>query len=154
MWDWELSWDLVPVPLPGLKNSGILIPFTLPIPQHPLPLGPYPIHWSKEGQRREREECEDKRERDHKKTRRKKGRESRELSSDLVPVPPPGLENSGILIPFSPPCPQHPLPSGPYPIPWSKEGRRREREECEDKRERDTIKKTEEKRVERVERKG
>ena len=65
-----------------------------------------------------------------------------------------GSRTQELSLPLLPPCPQNPLPLGPYPIPWSKEGRRREREECEDKRERDTIKKTEEKRVERIERKG
>ena len=134
-----------------LRNSHSL---SLSFSKELYPLGAIPHtlekRWSKE---RERRVLGQERERYHKKTRIKKGRESRELSLDLVLVPLPRLKNSGIFIPFTLHCPHAPPPLGSYPTPWPKEGQTREREDCEE-RERETIKKPEEKRVERVERKG
>ena len=43
-----------------------------------------------------------------------------ELSSNLVPVPPPGLKNSVIIIPFPPSFSTEPSPIGAIPHPLAK----------------------------------
>ena len=64
---------------------------------------------------------------------------SRELSSDLVLVTPPGLKNSLIIIPFTLTCPQRPSHCVNTPYIGTKRGKG-ERENSVRTRERETIK--------------